>query len=217
MNPTDLIKASLGSVARWAINWLIAKNLLNGTNAQQMIGEVTLFLTLAWTVGENWWVQRNLPKPTPPQPEPSGVPPVKLSSFILIACLFLSSGCASGIFTTKNLATLAKEAAYQGAKLEMQRDLSTRAAFEAGSEALKGLIASKDYDPDHFAAAIRALKIDELKSKEASIAVSGVVIIWSAYAPEITALDEEQKVLPIITAVQDGLARALAEIEKPKP
>lgn len=145
----------------------------------------------------------------------AGAGALKVLPFLLI--LPLMFGCASGIFTTKNIATLAKEAAYQGAKLEIQKDPSTRAAFETGSEALKGLLAAKDYNPDHFAAAIRALKINELKSKEASIAVSGVVVIWSAYAPEITALDEEQKVLPILTAVEEGLTRALDETQIPKP
>lgn len=212
----DFLKTNWASVARWIANAIAGHFALKGNLEELIFSLLTILGTLVWTIVEN----QNKAKADQP---PTGIPPTppapKIGLF-LIPCFILSAtGCATGVFTTKNLATIAEQAAYQGAKYEMAKDGSSIAAFDAGVSALRGLLARQDYDPAHFAAAIRSLKINELKSQEASIAVSAVVILWEPYASRITTLDEENKVMPILEAVERGLSRAISEAigQQPQP
>ena len=91
MNITDLIKSNFGSLARWVANVLVMHKLISGTDAEQTAAYVVGALTLLWTIGENAWTQRKIPK----APDgPSGVPPVKLGCVALLGVLWLGSGCA---------------------------------------------------------------------------------------------------------------------------
>lgn len=147
----------------------------------------------------------------------AGAGALKLIPFaFLLAAIFTGLGCAT-VFTTKNIATVAGEAAHAGGIYEIQSDPGSRAAFVVARDALRGLIESKDYDPAHFAKALQSLHIKELKSKDATILVSAAVILWEPYASKLTSMDEEQKVLPVLVAVEDGLTRALNETETTNP
>ena len=92
MTITDLIKSNFGSIARWVTNTLVLHKLISGSDAEQTVGYVLGALTLLWTLVENLITKRNKPKDPA---KPSGVPPVKLSAFMLLGCLWLGSGCST--------------------------------------------------------------------------------------------------------------------------
>jgi hypothetical protein len=91
MNISDLIKSNFGSLARWITNVLVVHKLISGNESEQTAAYVVGAITLLWTVVENWWTQRRIPKG---QTTPTGVPPVKLSCALLLCALWLGVGCA---------------------------------------------------------------------------------------------------------------------------
>lgn len=140
----------------------------------------------------------------------------KGATALVILSLLFSVGCTtfSNVATTKNLAALAEVAAYTGTTYQLQQDAGSLPAFQVAHEAVKKLIDTQNYDPSALASALAGLHVRELKGPKGQLLISSTLILWDAYAPDITAIDSKQKVLPILQALDKGIGKALADFVK---
>lgn len=133
-----------------------------------------------------------------------------MNKILALACLLM--GCSTVPSNqTAQLAGIAEVAAFTGTAYYLADHPEKAPIFEAAKQALDGLIADGNSDPAAFSKALASLPIKELKGDKGAIMVGAAVILWDTYAGQITKLDQAKKVLPVIQAVRNGLARALAK------
>lgn len=201
----DTMKANLQSIARAVINIAAGYFAFSPETSTKLEAALAVLCTIVWTI----WDNSKKPQPAPVVPTPQTPPVLPL---ILVSCLIIgATGCATGVATTKNIATVAKIAAYEGSKYEIKQDPGSRRYFVAGRDALRGLLSSTNYNPIAFKAALQTLPIKELKSSEATLLLDAAVTLWEPYASRLTALDSEEKVKPVMEAVEVGLTMAIEE------
>jgi hypothetical protein len=134
-----------------------------------------------------------------------------ISLILLLACLSLVGCSTVPSDKTAQLAGLAEVAAFSGTAYYLADHPDKAPIFEAAKQALDGLIADGNSDPIAFQKALANLPVKELKGDKGVIVVGAAIILWDTYAGQITKLDQAKKVLPVIVAVRDGLARALGK------
>jgi hypothetical protein len=134
-----------------------------------------------------------------------------ISIILLLACLSLVGCSTVPPNQTAQLAGIAEVAAFTGTAYYLADHPEKAPLFEAAKQALDGLINDGNSDPAAFSKALSALPIKELKGDKGVIVVGAAVILWDTYASQVTTLDQKQKVMPVVIAVRNGLARALVK------
>lgn len=117
----------------------------------------------------------------------------------------------------RRVATIARLAAFDGAMITIDSRPGDRAYFVASKSALDGLLRDQNYDPIAFREAIQKLPIKELKGPAGSILVNTAVEVFDELETETVSLDRSVWLLPVITAVRDGFAKALDQTGPPAP
>lgn len=129
-------------------------------------------------------------------------------SFSLL--VLLVAGCKTGP-TPQQMASSAQFAAYTGASIDMAKSTNHCASYAAVTKQLDRLDATSDYDPAHFAFALQSLPIKELKDPRAKIIIGSVIILWDAYAGQITLSNQVQYVKPVLQGTDLGLKQAMMD------
>lgn len=124
----------------------------------------------------------------------------------MLACLLM--GCKT-FPTTDDMAFIAGDATFLGSSWYLADHQDKRPDFAAAKLALDAMIADKNADPIAFQKVLASLPIKEFQGTKGGIVVGEAVSLWSRYSQKVAKLDTQQKVMPIIVAVRDGLARAL--------
>jgi hypothetical protein len=135
-----------------------------------------------------------------------------ISIILLLACLSLVGCSTVPQNQTAQLAGIAEVAALHWNRLLFRGPSRESAAIRSEpKQALNGLINDNNSDPAAFTKALSALPIKELKGDKGVIVVGAAVILWDTYASQVTTLDQAKKVMPVVIAVRNGLARALVK------
>lgn len=131
--------------------------------------------------------------------------------FLAIGSLFVAGCSTPGSSSTQQLSALVEVAAYTGSSIQIQEHPDQRPAFVAAHQSILKLIGDKQYSPAALASALSGLKIREFKGSKGQLIVTSALILWDSYAPSVTAIDSEAKVLPVLNALDRGISKALSD------
>lgn len=137
-----------------------------------------------------------------------------IAAALIAVVSFSTIGCKTGETATDaqkaaRVATVAQLAAFDGASIWLTSHPDDRQYFEAARTSLKLLLATDTINPADFTAALQGLPIKELQGPNGALIVGSAVILYDAYLRENVNLDANVYLRPVITAVAQGLDRAL--------
>jgi hypothetical protein len=137
-----------------------------------------------------------------------------LGIVLLVCGLALSTGCAStggrvGGTTVQDFTPAIKTAAFGGAWYALKEHPEWRIGFETAVADLKILETADKIDFATLMAIAMRLPVDELKSEEAQLAITGATILLSGYGGKLVELDKLENVRPVATALREGIELAL--------
>lgn len=129
-----------------------------------------------------------------------------------IIALFVGPGCSSIPQETKitRMKGIAELAAFTGATVDLRDNPDHKPFYVASVAALDSLLKSQDYSPVKFTEALNQLPIKQLSSSKGDLIVGVAVILWDQYLAEMIHVDQTVYVAPVMTAVRNGLNRAIA-------
>jgi hypothetical protein len=129
-----------------------------------------------------------------------------------IALVPLLLGCAStgGRQTTVDDFTPAiKTAAFAGSWYAIKENPHWREGFQIAAADLRIIENAEQIDFATIMAIALRLPVDELKSEEAQLAITGATILLSGYGGRIIELDKLENVRPVAKALREGIELAL--------
>lgn len=135
----------------------------------------------------------------------------KLSLILALAAALLFNGCSTNGIQPENIAPFCELAAYDGALIYLSDNKDQIPKFELVVENLDYLLA-QGVTFQGFVLVVKQLPLDKLQNDRAQLIVDNAIILFNAYGKQIVqlqALEQAQKLEPIVVAVRDGLARAV--------
>jgi hypothetical protein len=152
---------------------------------------------------------------TPPSGGIGGRLPLLVSAFciltsaLLLGCASVGSNPAADAQRIQRLSTVAEIAAFSGTTYWLQSHPADRVYFAASLAALDALLKDRNYDPQALTAALSSLPIKQLQGDKGALIVSAATILYDGYASEVVNLDKATYIAPVISAIRNGLFRAL--------
>lgn len=133
--------------------------------------------------------------------------PIGPASIALACGLLFSTGCAStgGKATVDDFTPAIKTAATFGTFYALRDNPDWSDEFLDAARALKVLEHSEKIDFTTIMAIVMQLPVDELKSDDARLAITGATILLSSYGGRLVELDKLENVRPIATALREGI------------
>lgn len=144
-----------------------------------------------------------------------------LGCLVLTLALCILSGCSTTPRTQTDANKIARAsavahaAAFTACRWELADRPGDRAYWLTAKNALDDLLKAQNYDPVAFRNALSALPIKELRSDVGTLAIEGAITLYDGLANQSVNLQGQVWLAPIMTAVRDGIAKAL-ELSKPQ-
>jgi hypothetical protein len=131
----------------------------------------------------------------------------ELGAILLAFGLMFSTGCAStgGKTSVDDFTPAIKTAATFGTFYALQEHPDWSDEFLDAARALKVLEHSETIDFATIMAIVMQLPVDELKSDDARLAITGATILLSSYGGRLVELDKLENVRLIATALREGI------------
>jgi hypothetical protein len=143
------------------------------------------------------------------------------TSIVLSLGLVLAPFVLTGCKTTDNpeqqeknikrIASACKVAAYIGSSAYLAKHPENKGKFELAKNSLATLEGSETLDFTVLLAIVKQLPVEELKSPEATIAITSATLILSDYAGELP-LDRINELKPVVVAIREGIDLALLSV-----
>jgi hypothetical protein len=142
----------------------------------------------------------------------------KLSAILcLLSALALTNGCA--VFNKSatqdekvaQVGALCYAAASIGTEIALEENPEYRPQLETAYTALNQLVESKAVTGELLRSIIASLPVDQLKSKDAVIAIRGATIIYDATVGSRVSIEQQPYVLIAATRIRDGMKVALGK------
>ena len=98
-----------------------------------------------------------------------------------------------------------------GVILALQKDPESEVYLRAAAIVLRAAAARGEYDPDQVQQTLQAMPVSELRTPEATAAISAAMGLYRAYLGDVVGakLEAEEWAVPILKAIADGLWDAL--------
>lgn len=136
---------------------------------------------------------------------------IKLLSIIGL-CLMVTpmfTGCALIQKNPTAISALAKNAAWVGTSLAIQKDPFLRPKFVLAQQSLQTLLLSGKVDGAAISQILASLPVDSLESQNAKIAIAGGTALFDLLVGERLDISKAPNALLFATGLNDGLKAAL--------
>ena len=137
---------------------------------------------------------------------------MKTKSILIIGAILglLFTGCGTLTPTQQQRAvTATKIAAYVGTHEAVRQHPEWRDGFQQAVNDLGVMEASSKIDATMILAIMQRLPVKELKSPQATLAITAATILLSDYAGSVP-LDQVQQLKPVVTAMREGIELGLS-------
>ncbi len=128
---------------------------------------------------------------------------------LLTGCASVGSNPAADAQRIQRLATIAELAAFTGTQYWLGSHPQDRPYFALSLAALDSLLKDRNYDPQALSTALSGLPVRQLQGDKGALIVSAATILYDGYANEVVNLDQAVYIAPVISAIRNGLFRAL--------
>lgn len=133
---------------------------------------------------------------------------------VFLAAIILSTGCKTAPDGTKQpdiarIALITREAAAIGTAEAVARNPEWRDQFQSVVVELRKLETANDITPDVLLFTIRGLPVNELRSRDATLAITSArLLVVAAGWSDVTIVRSEQ-MRPVVAALRDGIELGL--------
>ena len=130
---------------------------------------------------------------------------------LLLIALFgvLAGGCSTLQNGGKSVVPAVKTATYVGTFYALKEHPEWRPGFELARRELGMLGEAQTIDFTTVLSIVNRLPVEELKSPEATLIITGATILLTEYSGDIIPLDRVEDVRPIVKALYEGVALGL--------
>jgi hypothetical protein len=128
-----------------------------------------------------------------------------------VGCAHTPTGQVDVAATVKNFVPAAETAAYVGTKVALTEHPEWRDGFVQANAELQILASAENPDYTTLAEIVSRLPVEELKSEEATLAITSGEIILQQYGRPDVVTSKLVDIRPIVQAIQRGVSKGLGQ------